>query len=202
MSQIASKPRQKVWATRARTGCLTCRVRHVKCDETRPECRRCLRGKKVCQGYTLPAPPQLHQSASGSAYSGSGDVFDAVQIYPARVTVEAEPPDWDHLEAIRYYHTFLKPPDVDSPYYVDWKFTAQTHVPVTFICVVLCMRIDALSNSLRRLLRPGDGGVALRGLWARYHRYVLEHLRQLNLCIGGDERYGGGWRVFFSSPAS
>ncbi|KAK1987589.1 hypothetical protein LZ30DRAFT_745655 [Colletotrichum cereale] len=53
-----------------RRGCLTCRTRRLKCDETRPFCRRCTAMGKVCEGYAdrgesrssgrrppLPSPP-------------------------------------------------------------------------------------------------------------------------------------------------
>lgn len=33
---------------RTRTGCRTCRERHLKCDERRPECGQCLKGKRAC----------------------------------------------------------------------------------------------------------------------------------------------------------
>ncbi|KAL7920119.1 hypothetical protein ACQKWADRAFT_299420 [Trichoderma austrokoningii] len=36
---------------RRRTGCLTCRARHVKCDERKPECERCEAGNIECAGY-------------------------------------------------------------------------------------------------------------------------------------------------------
>lgn len=32
-------------------GCLTCRTRKVKCDETHPICRQCQRSRLVCGGY-------------------------------------------------------------------------------------------------------------------------------------------------------
>jgi hypothetical protein len=43
----ADVPKDKKW-TRARkpkvkTGCITCKIRRVKCDETKPECRRCIK---------------------------------------------------------------------------------------------------------------------------------------------------------------
>ncbi|KAK4139483.1 uncharacterized protein C8A04DRAFT_40697 [Dichotomopilus funicola] len=34
------------------TGCLRCRQRKVKCDETKPSCRRCMIYGKPCTGYT------------------------------------------------------------------------------------------------------------------------------------------------------
>lgn len=36
---------------RARTGCLTCRARRVKCDEQKPDCRRCITANVACAGY-------------------------------------------------------------------------------------------------------------------------------------------------------
>ncbi|KAL8668821.1 MAG: hypothetical protein Q9168_006564 [Polycauliona sp. 1 TL-2023] len=32
--------------------CLICKQRHVKCDETRPSCLKCIKAKRVCPGYT------------------------------------------------------------------------------------------------------------------------------------------------------
>ncbi|KAE8148343.1 hypothetical protein BDV25DRAFT_168531 [Aspergillus avenaceus] len=34
---------------KSRTGCFTCKARRVKCDETRPECLRCVRGGRTCE---------------------------------------------------------------------------------------------------------------------------------------------------------
>ena len=39
----ANKPK------RVRTGCLTCRSRHLKCDEGLPECNNCRKSNRVCQ---------------------------------------------------------------------------------------------------------------------------------------------------------
>ncbi|KAI8953019.1 hypothetical protein F4801DRAFT_539154 [Xylaria longipes] len=37
---------------KVRTGCLTCKIRKVKCDEGKPHCRRCTRTGRKCDGYT------------------------------------------------------------------------------------------------------------------------------------------------------
>ncbi|KAH0846037.1 hypothetical protein AYO21_01296 [Fonsecaea monophora] len=34
-----------------RTGCKTCKIRKVKCDETKPQCQRCLGRGRTCDGY-------------------------------------------------------------------------------------------------------------------------------------------------------
>ena len=36
---------------KCRSGCSTCKQRKVKCDETKPECLRCIRVGKICGGY-------------------------------------------------------------------------------------------------------------------------------------------------------
>ncbi|ESU10452.1 hypothetical protein FGSG_02854 [Fusarium graminearum PH-1] len=42
--------------TRSRTGCLTCRQRHQKCDETRPVCGNCLLVQRQCEYPTAVLP--------------------------------------------------------------------------------------------------------------------------------------------------
>ncbi|KAF7557826.1 hypothetical protein G7Z17_g373 [Cylindrodendrum hubeiense] len=37
--------------TKTFSGCWTCRAKHVKCDETRPTCKRCQRSGLTCEGY-------------------------------------------------------------------------------------------------------------------------------------------------------
>lgn len=41
--------KSRVPATRSRNGCLTCRARHIKCDEGLPNCKNCIKSNKVCQ---------------------------------------------------------------------------------------------------------------------------------------------------------
>ncbi|KAH9232190.1 hypothetical protein K456DRAFT_1912038 [Colletotrichum gloeosporioides 23] len=49
--------------TRTFTGCRSCRVRHAKCDEGKPECNACIRLGVTCGGYT----PSLSWIADGDA---------------------------------------------------------------------------------------------------------------------------------------
>ncbi|PVH81457.1 hypothetical protein DL98DRAFT_514620 [Cadophora sp. DSE1049] len=57
----AKEPR--VRHAKVKTGCITCRKRRVKCDETRPSCKRCLKYGTQCSGY-----PAGRQRAPSSAY--------------------------------------------------------------------------------------------------------------------------------------
>lgn len=49
---------------RVRTGCITCRKRRVKCDETRPVCTRCRSANFECEGY--PPPRRAPQPPTSS----------------------------------------------------------------------------------------------------------------------------------------
>ncbi|PLB52580.1 C6 zinc finger domain protein [Aspergillus steynii IBT 23096] len=48
-----------VYGGKPSTGCQTCRQRHIKCDETRPHCRACVRTGRSCPGYPHPLDVML-----------------------------------------------------------------------------------------------------------------------------------------------
>ncbi|PYH42547.1 Zn(II)2Cys6 transcription factor [Aspergillus saccharolyticus JOP 1030-1] len=58
------KGRQKRWAPRARTGCITCKIRRIKCDETKPSCKKCVSTGRRCDGYAPVRQGQLQQAPS------------------------------------------------------------------------------------------------------------------------------------------
>ncbi|KAF8856196.1 hypothetical protein BDZ45DRAFT_594523 [Acephala macrosclerotiorum] len=41
--------------SKSKGGCITCKIRRVKCDETKPHCLRCHKFKISCDGYDLPS---------------------------------------------------------------------------------------------------------------------------------------------------
>ncbi|KAH9215099.1 hypothetical protein DL95DRAFT_425192 [Leptodontidium sp. 2 PMI_412] len=43
--------RKKRRAPKVKTGCGTCKIRRIKCDETKPNCQRCSTTGRVCDGY-------------------------------------------------------------------------------------------------------------------------------------------------------
>ncbi|KAF5669459.1 hypothetical protein FHETE_4963 [Fusarium heterosporum] len=49
-----AKTRQRKGPSKTRTGCKTCRIRKVKCDEGRPSCQRCVGTGRKCDGYDNP----------------------------------------------------------------------------------------------------------------------------------------------------
>ncbi|KAJ3482174.1 hypothetical protein NLI96_g7162 [Meripilus lineatus] len=68
--------------TRSKTGCLTCRGKKIKCDETKPNCMRCTHGQRECtwpEGVpTRKKPaPRKEQSSSQPSTPLESPVIDA-----------------------------------------------------------------------------------------------------------------------------
>ncbi|KAK0660587.1 putative transcriptional regulatory protein C15D4.02 [Lasiodiplodia hormozganensis] len=73
--------RTRISAAKARTACVTCRNRRVKCDEQRPECERCISNGRICFGYATPSSEGLVaspvRSASATFEPISRQLFDS-----------------------------------------------------------------------------------------------------------------------------
>ncbi|OTA60464.1 hypothetical protein K449DRAFT_415252 [Hypoxylon sp. EC38] len=50
---------------RRTTGCLTCKRRHLRCDEVTPECRNCVKSRQTCL-YAAPPPPSPAENSNGN----------------------------------------------------------------------------------------------------------------------------------------
>ena len=57
------QPRKRKFATKAKTGCNKCKTSHLRCDEGKPTCSRCLRAGWQCV-YTGPRPWLFEPSTS------------------------------------------------------------------------------------------------------------------------------------------
>lgn len=47
---VAKRPKRLL---KVRTGCVTCEIRKVKCDEGKPFCKRCCETGRNCDGYAV-----------------------------------------------------------------------------------------------------------------------------------------------------
>ncbi|WPG98848.1 Hypothetical protein R9X50_00164600 [Acrodontium crateriforme] len=79
--EIEKKIKTRKSAPKTRTGCLTCKIRRVKCDEARPGCARCASTGRKCDGYRIPqkkestSPPSVVLARS----LNTGAPFDALE---------------------------------------------------------------------------------------------------------------------------
>ncbi|OAP62014.1 hypothetical protein AYL99_04217 [Fonsecaea erecta] len=64
----ARKPRKS--APKSRSGCFTCKARHIRCDQKRPECENCTLSNRKCLGYPIP-PPNTASGAQSSPHDPS-----------------------------------------------------------------------------------------------------------------------------------
>ncbi|KAF7596978.1 hypothetical protein BBP40_011344 [Aspergillus hancockii] len=55
--------------TKVKTGCITCRIRRVKCDEKKPFCQKCVCTGRLCDGYESPfrsfTSPPINRAPAG-----------------------------------------------------------------------------------------------------------------------------------------
>ncbi|KAH8707839.1 Sterol uptake control protein 2 [Beauveria bassiana] len=63
----SAQRRKRQWATKAKTGCLGCRIRRVRCNEQRPKCASCTKRNMACH-Y------ELHPADIGS-FTDNADLF-------------------------------------------------------------------------------------------------------------------------------
>ncbi|OCT53948.1 hypothetical protein CLCR_09932 [Cladophialophora carrionii] len=98
MEPLKANPirRKRPFLSKTRTGCLTCKVRKVKCDEEKPACRRCTSTGRKCDGYA-PASASASVSASGSKSVSvrSGSSSSSNNTSPSRHASPSQAPSAD-----------------------------------------------------------------------------------------------------------
>lgn len=76
MASVSVK-RPRAGGYHVKTGCKTCKIRHVKCDEERPTCNKCRSTGRVCDGY------ETKQSAF------KFPEYDSSHLFPVDTTLKA-----------------------------------------------------------------------------------------------------------------
>ncbi|KAJ4144916.1 hypothetical protein LMH87_003783 [Akanthomyces muscarius] len=157
MSSIGVPPRRKQWAPRVRTGCHTCRLRRIKCDETQPVCKRCLAGGRDCQYSLVWRPPNGDESGTQA-----------------------------RSNAIRYYTTVVYPQAVRTLASNTYKQTMdpRLHIsnqtsPPAFIMLQMSHRISTLcqqNSALTRQHAVPDMAI----LWRTFYVYMGQSITLLN----------------------
>ncbi|KAF8737409.1 hypothetical protein AX14_012906 [Amanita brunnescens Koide BX004] len=92
----ATQQRKRPKYTRSKTGCLTCRVKKIKCDETKPNCMRCTHGQRECtwpegvparkKTVTRKDSTDARPSTAGSSTSSTPPTRDPTP--PRRATID------------------------------------------------------------------------------------------------------------------
>ncbi|KAM0475676.1 hypothetical protein ACHAP7_007173 [Fusarium lateritium] len=67
---------------KVKTGCATCRIRKIKCDETKPACQKCVKTGRTCDGYESlfrPYPNQPTDNDRGSQADAAKSMHESIQ---------------------------------------------------------------------------------------------------------------------------
>lgn len=76
----------KAYHRKVKTGCLTCKIRRVRCDQQKPSCNRCVSTGRKCDGYAQPATKSPSPPGSSSSPSPSAPESRQLQIRPRRLS--------------------------------------------------------------------------------------------------------------------
>ncbi|KAI6026163.1 hypothetical protein BKA83DRAFT_675317 [Pisolithus microcarpus] len=119
--------------TRSKTGCLTCRVKKIKCDETKPICMRCTHGQRDCtwpEGVpTRKKPVPKKESIDGRPSTAESSGISETSTPPTRDNTPpqyARPPAVSRRHRCRTYQP--SQPRYDTTY-TGTTATMQTHHP-------------------------------------------------------------------------
>ncbi|KAI0133948.1 hypothetical protein BJ170DRAFT_575586 [Xylariales sp. AK1849] len=64
MPKVAKGRRKRAYRPKTRLGCLTCKIRRVKCDEAQPACLRCTSTHRNMQGHQASATSHIRSGAN------------------------------------------------------------------------------------------------------------------------------------------
>ncbi|KAH7137017.1 hypothetical protein B0J13DRAFT_587133 [Dactylonectria estremocensis] len=98
---LVARKRNMQCRSKVKTGCATCRIRKVKCDENKPFCQKCVGTGRTCDGYESPfrffTSQPINNDHAGGIKSGAG----LQPIWPTLTQIA--PQDIDLLN--RYFST-------------------------------------------------------------------------------------------------
>ncbi|KAE9372439.1 hypothetical protein N431DRAFT_545095 [Stipitochalara longipes BDJ] len=162
---------------RVKTGCGTCRIRKIRCDEAKPNCKRCVNTGRKCDGYRerKSISPEATDTKTRSPLQKSQTLSYTGQ--PSRPLVL---PAFDDDQQLQLYSYFVNNTStVNCLYYRTdfWTYrTLQLSLSEPAIKYALCS-LSALHN----MFRASDGKPTPSGRTAAEHRSYS--LVQYNLAV-------------------
>ncbi|PYH79581.1 hypothetical protein BO82DRAFT_131785 [Aspergillus uvarum CBS 121591] len=160
LSQPAQKRRSG--GKRSKTGCRTCRIRRIKCDETPEKCRNCSSTGRLCDGYEVYRLPVAAKRGRDLFFSLSTPVNTHVRW---AVTSDQR----------RCFKFFCDRTITDALGYYDSQLWEQFMFQMANLEPAVCHAAIALGAAhqevvLQGINSPGDGAKR-RGVW---YFYALE----------------------------
>ncbi|PQE17519.1 putative UPC2 Regulatory involved in control of sterol uptake protein [Rutstroemia sp. NJR-2017a BBW] len=167
-----SRPIKRVRASKpkVKSGCITCKARRVKCDETKPQCIRCQKFGRICDGYTLETPSR------GSVMLIQPRI-PAADFYTPSVSLQATEEEGRYF---RYFceHTAHQLPGYFDPTFWNYIILQESHgiAPIRHAIIA----IGALNKSLESAPRPHLKVNVIQEIDRKHHEFaVLQHLKAI-----------------------
>ncbi|KAK1976525.1 hypothetical protein LZ30DRAFT_666700 [Colletotrichum cereale] len=151
---------------KVRTGCLTCKVRKIKCDEARPFCNRCTVTGRKCDGY-----PHV---ADMSDVSSSSPASSIVSFQPSRASPGIDSPN--DSRALQYFSEAVGPLLSGA---VDPYFWTHTVMQFSTIEPAVTHSILAISDLYEQFQNGSGTAVTLRdnSFALRHYNAAIYELR-------------------------
>ncbi|KAH7336354.1 hypothetical protein BKA65DRAFT_32566 [Rhexocercosporidium sp. MPI-PUGE-AT-0058] len=172
--------RRRAKKPKVKTGCVTCKIRRVKCDETRPQCLRCQKfGEGYCDGYE---PAQVESIQNRPAINRSATSAVIQNSTPKREPVIRVFRSQDEFCCFRFYCEEVAPQLSSSNRSIWHQLLLQAGQSQPFIRHAI-IAIGALNRSLRdpSTVPISDKGRASMVLGGHYpvassvRAFALEH---------------------------
>ncbi|KAE8391737.1 hypothetical protein BDV23DRAFT_193080 [Aspergillus alliaceus] len=163
--------RRRTGGKRSRTGCRTCRARHVKCDETPGACRNCTSTGRRCEGYDLHRLP---------LQGGRGKKASTIQVQALIRNGFSWTMTSDERRCLSYFQYHTLPSLLGlfgSPLWEKLVFQVGQSEPAIFHAIVALSAIhqDSEARGMPMSMEEPDNS---------WHRFSLEQLsRAFNLLI-------------------
>ncbi|RFU29278.1 hypothetical protein B7463_g7074, partial [Scytalidium lignicola] len=103
--QAGQQRRHRTSTQRVRTGCITCKRRHIKCDEEKPQCSNCLKSRGHCEGYPVGGKKKKPPGPAQVVW----DSMQVVRVPQSRMPLPLDPDSLDFRddEGMRYFGEFV-----------------------------------------------------------------------------------------------
>ncbi|PVH87701.1 hypothetical protein DL98DRAFT_252665 [Cadophora sp. DSE1049] len=172
---VAARKRNIEGRTKVKTGCTTCRIRRVKCDEIKPFCNRCRSTGRTCDGYESPFKAWEAQSLDiFRVASGCSKPDTRSRPMQPTVLLEVTPQDIDLLN--RYFSTKTMF-DINMGCYEEARQVLQASLTDSSVRYA----VSSLRALREDLETSGDGPTSI----AQPSPGFSYGLQQYNMALGG-----------------
>ncbi|KAJ0161692.1 Transcriptional regulatory protein moc3 [Colletotrichum tanaceti] len=92
---------------KVRSGCVTCKKRHIKCDEAKPHCSNCLQSRGHCEGYLVDAKRKASGSGPPEICWNSKQVIRQAPSPATQARLGTNTRDFRHDAGLLYFDEFV-----------------------------------------------------------------------------------------------